>query len=121
MSADPEVPTDSTRVSGGHVVKNMIYRHEGSDLEIMTGWKDQGTREYNQEIVPPAKLDMDKQHPCFKLNKDVVECSLRCPNEMRLAGRVASCNDERRLLMQCLTRHKQWTPPVVSKPWYVFW
>lgn len=121
MSADPDAPADPSRRSGGHVVKNMIYKHNGSNLEIITGWQDQGTRELNQEIVPPAKMDIHPQHPCWKLNAALLACSFSCPEEMRLAGRVASCNDERHALMQCFTKERKWAPTIEPKPWYKFW
>lgn len=120
MSADPEVPVDPNRRSGGHVIRNMIYQHDSShNIEIVTGWKDQGTREYNQQIAPPAKLDLSPKHPCYPLNEQLVRCSLECPMEMKLAGRIASCNSERKNLMVCLTKNKSWKEEPVSA-WYKF-
>lgn len=125
MSADPSEPAVPGRISGGHVIKNMIYKHKANnEMEIITGWNDSlGCREYNQEIVPPARLEgLHQRHPCAEMNQQVVTCSLRCPQEMKLAGRTAICNEERKALMQCLVRHKKWTegvdglPP--SRPWY---
>eukprot|EP00331_Platyophrya_macrostoma_P025418 CAMPEP_0176461664 /NCGR_PEP_ID=MMETSP0127-20121128/34800_1 /TAXON_ID=938130 /ORGANISM="Platyophrya macrostoma, Strain WH" /LENGTH=97 /DNA_ID=CAMNT_0017853421 /DNA_START=483 /DNA_END=773 /DNA_ORIENTATION=+ len=97
----------------------MIYKHNGNNqVEIVTGWTDQGAREFNQEIVPPARFDLDGRHPCAGLNRTLLECSVRCPSEMRLAGRCASCNDERHELMKCLTKQKRWVPPAEdAKPW----
>eukprot|EP00331_Platyophrya_macrostoma_P016732 CAMPEP_0176475650 /NCGR_PEP_ID=MMETSP0127-20121128/43720_1 /TAXON_ID=938130 /ORGANISM="Platyophrya macrostoma, Strain WH" /LENGTH=113 /DNA_ID=CAMNT_0017871261 /DNA_START=483 /DNA_END=821 /DNA_ORIENTATION=- len=113
----------------------MIYKHNGNNqVEIVTGWTDQGAREFNQEIVPPARFDLDGRHPCAGpparfdldgrhpcagLNRTLLECSVRCPSEMRLAGRCASCNDERHELMKCLTKQKRWVPPAEdAKPWW---
>nr|CCC90288.1 conserved hypothetical protein [Trypanosoma congolense IL3000] len=121
MSADPEVPVDPNRRSGGHVVRNMIYQHSSNhEIEIVTGWKDQGIREYNQKLVPPGQLKVSPRHPCYDLNGILVQCSLKCPEEMRLAGRVAICNPERKDLMKCLARNKAWKegPPL---PWYKLW
>jgi hypothetical protein len=121
MSADPEEPVVPGRLTGGHVIKNMIYKHKGNnEMEIITGWSDQGCREYNQEIVPPARVEgLHKEHPCVALNAQLVECSVKCPSEMRLAGRTATCNEERKVLMQCLVRHKTWVAPAEpARPWY---
>ncbi|KAG5497620.1 hypothetical protein JKF63_03885 [Porcisia hertigi] len=123
MSADPEAPADPSRVSGGHIVRNMIYAHDEShNLEIVSGWSEQGTREYDQETVRPAMVDMDKGHPCFALNQDLLSCSYRCPPEMKLGGRTAVCNSERQKLMRCLVKHRQWKPEMrEGTPWYRFW
>ncbi|KAL7701355.1 hypothetical protein N2W54_003338 [Lotmaria passim] len=123
MSADPEAPTDPSRVSGGHIVRNMIYSHDQNhNLEIVSGWSEQGTREYNQEIVRPANENMNKHHPCFALNRDLLRCSESCPPEMKLAGRTAQCYSQRTLLMKCLVKNKKWTPEMVpKKSWYQFW
>lgn len=109
MSADPDAPTDPDRRSGGHIIRNMIYRHDNShNLEIMTGWTEQGTREYNQNTVPPAKTDLPKRHPCYVLNSDLLRCSEGCPQEMKLAGRIAMCNSERHAAMRCFVKSKNW-------------
>ncbi|KAK7196939.1 hypothetical protein NESM_000636600 [Novymonas esmeraldas] len=123
MSADPAAPADPSRVSGGHIVRNMIYAHdEGRNLEIVSGWSEQGTREYNQETVRPANANMDKNHPCFTLNYELLRCSHSCPPEMKLGGRTATCNTERQVLMQCLVKNKKWRPEeVAGKSWYRFW
>lgn len=123
MSADPEAPADPSRVSGGHIVRNMIYSHDQNhNLEIMSGWSEQGTREYNQETVRPANEGMHKSHPCFNLNFDLLRCSESCPPEMKLAGRTATCNTERKLLMQCMVKNKKWRPDTTTqKSWYQFW
>ncbi|ESS66515.1 hypothetical protein TcG_01471 [Trypanosoma cruzi] len=121
MSADPDAPADPNRRSGGHIVRNMIYRHDSArNLEIVTGWQDQGTREYNQKIVPPAKMELHSKHPCHDLNTQLLRCSLDCPAEMKLAGRIATCNTERKALMVCLTKQKHWKPEPPSA-WYRFW
>ncbi|RNF10771.1 hypothetical protein TraAM80_01332 [Trypanosoma rangeli] len=121
MSADPEAPADSNRRSGGHVIRNMIYRHDSArNLEIVTGWQDQGTREYNQRIVPPAKLELHPKHPCHALNSQLLHCSLDCPAEMKLAGRIATCNTERKNLMVCFAKNKAWKPAPLSGG-YNFW
>ncbi|AIO00742.1 hypothetical protein LPMP_311510 [Leishmania panamensis] len=123
MSADPEAPANPSRFSGGHIVRNMIYAHdENHNLEILSGWSEQGTREYDQETVRPANTNMDKSHPCFSLNQDLLRCSYRCPTEMKLGGRTATCNTERQVLMRCLVKNKQWRPSEADKrQWYRFW
>lgn len=123
MSADPEAPADPQRMSGGHIIRNMIYSHDdGNNLEIVTGWTDQGGREYDQEVVRPGKRNLSKAHPCYELNADVLRCSFACPSEMKLGGRTAVCNAERKLLMQCFVRHKKWregeAASGTTKPWY---
>ena len=120
MSADPDEPVIANRLTGGHVIKNMIYKHKpGNEMEVMTGWNDGGgCREYNQEIVSPARLEgLHKKHPCFALNEKLIKCSLQCPNEMKLGGRTAMCNEPRKELMQCFTRNKKWEEPA-EQPWY---
>lgn len=125
MSADPEAPADPSRLSGGHIVRNMIYSHDNNNnLEIVSGWTDQGVREYDQEVVRPARRDMNKAHPCFPLNQQLLRCSLACPPEMKLGGRTATCNAERQQLMKCLVRNKRWTENEAEAtrwPWYRFW
>ena len=107
MSSDPEAPVDPTRYTGGHVARNMIYTHNhNNDLQVMTGWNAQSNREYNQHIVPPADERMDKRHPCFELNTELVKCSLACPHKARLAARIAECNEGRKAMMMCVTRNK---------------
>ncbi|CAD2213827.1 hypothetical protein AGDE_00090 [Angomonas deanei] len=121
MSADPEAPAHPGRLSGGHIVRNMIYSHdENGGLEVVTGWKDEGVREHNQDVVRPGRMDLHAGHPCYAMNRSLVECSLKCPPEMKLAGRTAVCNAQRQDLMKCLVKHKKWTPPA-TKPWYQFW
>nr|CCC47744.1 conserved hypothetical protein [Trypanosoma vivax Y486] len=115
MSAAPDAPVYPNRRSGGHVIRNMIYQHDhGHNLEIVTGWKDQGTRQYDQQTVPPASHQLSQKHPCYAINRRLLECSLSCPEEMKLAGRTASCNTERKNLMVCLTRNKGWNESFVS-------
>lgn len=110
MSSDPDAPADPSRLSGGHVIRNMIYSHDASgDLEIVTGWQEQGVREYNQEIVRPARQDLSRRHPCYTLNAELLKCSLSCPPEMKLGGRTATCNTERQALMKCFVKNKAWT------------
>lgn len=123
MSADPTAPADPSRVSGGHIVRNMIYAHdENHNLEIVSGWAEQGTREYDQETVRPANPSMHSSHPCASLNTELLRCSYACPNEMRLGGRTAVCNTERQALMQCLVKNRKWKPEGdAEKPWYRFW
>lgn len=124
MSADPEAPADPRRISGGHIVRNMIYSHDQSNnLEIVSGWSDQGVREYNQETVRPADLGMSKRHPCIELNQELIQCSDSCPREMLLAGRTAVCNTQRQALMRCLVKNKQWREEAAEgkASWYHFW
>ncbi|EPY34170.1 hypothetical protein STCU_00085 [Strigomonas culicis] len=124
MSADPDAPANPGRISGGHIIHNMIYSHDdANNLEIVSGWKEQGVREYNQEVVRPAKLNMHKKHPCYNMNTELVKCSLLCPPEMRLGGRTATCNVERQALMKCLVKNKKWSEKeyMELKPWYQFW
>ncbi|CBZ29215.1 conserved hypothetical protein [Leishmania mexicana MHOM/GT/2001/U1103] len=123
MSADPEAPADPSRVSGGHIVRNMIYAHdENHNLAILSGWSEQGTREYDQETVRPASANMNTGHPCFSLNQELLRCSYSCPTEMKLGGRTATCNTERQVLMRCLVKNKQWKPDETKRrPLYRFW
>jgi hypothetical protein len=121
MSADPDEPVVPNRLTGGHVIKNMIYKHKpGNEMEVMTGWNDAGgNREYNQEIVSPARVEgLHKRHPCVSFNEALIQCSVSCPKEMKLGGRTAMCNEERKVLMQCFTKHKKWEEPSDSTPWY---
>lgn len=123
MSADPDAPANPNRLSGGHIVRNMIYSHDSNNgLEIVTGWADQAVREFDQEIVRPAKHDLPSSHPCAALNQDLIKCSLSCPPEMKLGGRTATCNMERHALMKCFVKNKHWMePPASNTAWYRFW
>lgn len=123
MSADPEAPTHKNTESGGYVVKNMIYQHtQNGAVEVMTGWNDGSVREFNQEIVPPADPDMHRLHPCIELNKTLLACSAACEPRARLAARVSQCNDQRRVMMQCMVKNKKWRPPAkADDPWYKVW
>lgn len=104
-------------------MRNMIYSHKNSgSLEIVTGWSDQGLREFDQEVVRPAQRDLPKNHPCAVLNADLLRCSLGCPPEMKLGGRTATCNTERQALMRCLVKNKRWVEPQgPGTAWYRFW
>lgn len=129
MSADPDAPADPKRQSGGHVVRNMIYAHDGNhNLEIVTGWADQGLREYDQDVVRPAKRDLPASHPCYQSNADLLRCSLACPPEMKLGGRTATCNAERHVLMRCVSSNRRWEErqqqqqqQAEAPAWYRFW
>jgi hypothetical protein len=122
MSADPEMPVDASRYSGGHVMKTVWYQRTSSgQMEVATVWKAMGSREWNQWVVPPASEKMHAKHPCAALNRQLLECSDSQPEMMKLAGRCAACNAPRQQLMVCLTRNKTWQAPPEGKPWYQLW
>ena len=121
MSADPDLPVDPNRYSGGHVIRNMWYNKTSSGMEVMNLWREVGSHEWNQWVVPPASENMSRKHPCFKLNDALLQCSDRQPDMMMLAGRCAVCNEDRKALMVCLTKNKAWKEPAATRPWYQLW
>jgi hypothetical protein len=115
MSSDPRLPVDSGILSGGYVIRQPVYKAEmGSNSEVKirghTGLWDM-PHEVEQELVSPFNPKLNELHPCSELNARLGKCSMQCPPEMLLAGRVAACNEERKALMVCFTKHKKWTMP----------
>ena len=128
MSADPEVPVDDRRYTGGHVLRNTVMSKEpGNNLCVLTTWRELGTYEANQRVVPPAQRQgLPKHHPCRAANEMLLRCSAAQPTEMKLAGRCALCWKERQELMTCLVRARRAgvveTEEDATTPWYrVFW
>lgn len=119
MSSDPDAPSDPSLRSGGYVIKNMIY--DGStkgQLEVISHWRAyEGTRHVEQFYVPPYKQNMPRQHPCYSTNRLLGTCCEdKCDPEMMLAGRTAMCNEERKALMQCLTKARRETQTNGGRP-----
>jgi hypothetical protein len=124
MSADPDVPIEHTRYSGGHVMKTVWYtKNRDGTYEAASVWKnDLKAREWNQWLIPPSVENMHPKHPCFDLNAAVLKCSDSQPEMMKLGGRCAVCHVERKELMVCLAQKKGWKPPrQEEKAWYQFW
>ena len=111
MSADPSVPGNAGTQSGGYVIKNIMYNtNGGSDNVKVFGGKFQitGNVTAEQYMIPPSREDMPSAHPCAELNRTVLRCNEKLDSDMRLAGRCAACNEERKALMKCVTTHKTW-------------
>eukprot|EP00760_Papus_ankaliazontas_P009556 PhM_4_TR1409/c0_g1_i1/m.70307 len=143
MSADPDTAFRPTLISGGYVVKNMVYSSdEAQDRKtLLCSRGADGPRELDQYTIPPYSVDMPRNHPCYNVNENVEKCNQKIEPQVLLAGRIAMCNDERRVLMQCLTKNKNWgragydtkavaaakksgasgSDEETTKPWYKLW
>jgi hypothetical protein len=128
MSADPSTPSDANRQSGGYVVKNIMYNTQGgSDSVQVFGGKFAVNRIVTAEqfIIPPSREDLPGNHPCAVANRAVFACNEKLDENMRLAGRVAACNEQRKELMRCFTTHKDWEVQEkrrqAKRPWWQFW
>lgn len=118
MSADPNDPTWGNRLSAGRVVRTPFYSKDGSELKLNMD-HETNPRIADQKTIAPYDPFMDYCHPCFDLNEALDKCSESQPNEMRLNGRVAACNEQRKAMMQCMVKNKKWRAP--KREWYEFW
>lgn len=120
MSADPTTPV-SDDTTTGRIVRAPWY-FDGADkvsIEIATQTKFD-LRVANQIDVPPYKVNMHREHPCFECNAELAKCSDRQPPNAVLLDRATLCWKERQELQKCLVRHRRWVAPP-PKPWWKLW
>ena len=107
MSADPSQPGDLDVLSGGFVLKNLMYELNpfGSGKVLLSAVKP-GTKQAEQRTIPPYTPALPSSHPCAFENDQLAKCNATIDAQVLLGGRCAICNSERKNLMKCLTKHK---------------
>ena len=113
MSADPGLKGRWDVITGGIILKNLMYTPNPlGEGKVPISSAGTGPKVADQHTIPPYQATLSRHHPCWDANKALKRCNLELDAVMRLGARCAACNDERINLMKCFVRHK--TNPIIQ-------